>query len=274
MTSHYAAAMSVPADQSFPVNDDLGVALLLADAADTISLARFRAIDLEISTKPDLTPVSDADLAVEDELRDLLSGLRADDAVHGEERADSGDATRRWIIDPIDGTKNYVRGVPVWATLIALMDGTEVVTAVVSAPALGRRWWAARGRGAWMRVTGQHAAALHVSAVTDLADASLSFSSLGGWYDLGRGEQFVALSRAVWRTRGFGDFWSYMLLAEGAVDLAMEPDLELHDMAACSLVVTEAGGRFTNLDGLDGPVGRSAVASHGLLHGAVLSRLG
>lgn len=274
MTSHYAAAMSEPADQSFPVNDDLGVALLLADAADSISLARFRALDLVISTKPDLTPVSDADLAVEDELRDLLSGLRPDDAVHGEERSDSGNAARRWIIDPIDGTKNYVRGVPVWATLIALMDGTAVVTAVVSAPALGRRWWAARGRGAWIRVVGEHATALHVSAVADLADASLSFSSLGGWYDLGRGEQFVALSRSIWRTRGFGDFWSYMLVAEGAVDLAAEPDLELHDMAACSLVVTEAGGRFTNLDGKDGPVGRSAVASNGLLHEAVLSRLG
>jgi histidinol-phosphatase len=264
--------MSETADQTFPVDDDLGVALLLADAADTISLARFRALDLKVSTKPDLTPVSDADLAVEDELRALLSGLRPDDAVHGEERDDSGDSARRWIIDPIDGTKNYVRGVPVWATLIALMDGPDVVTAVVSAPALGRRWWAGRNRGAWLRVLGGHATQLHVSAVAGLADASLSCSSLSGWYDLGLGEEFVALSRDIWRTRGFGDFWSYMLVAEGAVDLAAEPDLELHDMAACSLVVTEAGGRFTNLNGEDGPVGRSAVASNGLLHEAVLAR--
>lgn len=266
--------MSEPAQQSFPVTDDLGVALLLADAADRISLDRFRALDLQISTKPDLTPVSDADLAVEDELRELLAGLRPEDAVHGEERADSGTSARRWIIDPIDGTKNYVRGVPVWATLIALMDGPDVVASVVSAPALGRRWWAARGKGAWGRVLGERASALQVSAVSDLADASLSCSSLSGWFDIGRGERFVSLSREIWRTRGFGDFWSYMLVAEGAVDLAAEPDLELHDMAACALVVTEAGGRFTNLDGEDGPVGRSAVASNGLLHEVVLSRLG
>lgn len=272
MSSPTLATMS-ESSPAFPVSDDLGVALLLADAADKISLSRFRALDLQISTKPDLTPVSDADLAVEDELRTLLAGLRPDDAVHGEERADTGDSARRWVIDPIDGTKNYVRGVPVWATLIALMEGADVITSVVSAPALGRRWWASRGEGAWGRVLGGHATRLHVSAVADLADASLSCSSLSGWYDIGRGEQFVALSREIWRTRGFGDFWSYMLVAEGSVDLAGEPDLELHDMAACSLVVTEAGGRFTNLDGQDGPVGRSAVASNGLLHEAVLSRL-
>jgi len=266
--------MSATSSPAFPVNDDLGVALLLADAADTISLARFLALDLEVSTKPDLTPVSDADLAVEDELRELLAGLRPADAVHGEERADTGHARRRWIIDPIDGTKNYVRGVPVWATLIALMDGPDVVTATVSAPALGRRWWAARGDGAWTRVLGRHAAPCRVSTVADLRDASLSFSSLSGWFDLGRGDRFVQLTRDIWRTRGFGDFWSYMLVAEGAVDVATEPDLELHDMAACSLIVTEAGGRFSNLDGHDGPVGRSAVASNGLLHAAVLDRLG
>ena len=265
--------MDDPADQVFPVNDDLGVALLLADAADTISLARFRCLDLQVSTKPDLTPVSDADLAVEDQLRELLGGLRPDDAVHGEERADSGQSPRRWIIDPIDGTKNYVRGVPVWATLIALMDGEAVIAAVVSAPALGRRWWASAGRGAWLRVAGERPTRLQVSAVTDPVDASLSFSSLSGWYDTGRGERFVALCRDIWRVRGFGDFWSYMLVAEGAVDVAAEPDLELHDMAACSLVVTEAGGRFTNLDGEDGPVGPGAVASNGPLHEAVLSRL-
>ena len=265
--------MSEPADQIFPVTDDLGVALLLADAADAISLARFRCLDLQISTKPDLTPVSDADLAVEDQLRELLSGLRPDDAVHGEERADTGSSPRRWIIDPIDGTKNYVRGVPVWASLIALMDGDDVVTAVVSAPALGRRWWASRGRGAWLRVAGDQPTRLHVSAVTDLADASLSFSSLSGWYDQGLGERFVRLGLETWRLRGYGDFWSYMLVAEGSVDIAAEPDLELHDMAACSLVVSEAGGRFTNLEGTDGPAGRSAVASNGLLHEAVLSRL-
>ncbi len=267
--------LSGDVETSTAARSDLDVALTLADAADEISLDRFGALDLRVSTKPDLTPVSDADLAVEDRLRELLAELRPADGVHGEERADTGGTERRWILDPIDGTKNYVRGVPVWATLIALAAGDRIATAAVSAPALGRRWWAQQGEGAWVRPRpGADSQRCRVSAVADLSEASLSFSSLTGWFALGRGDAFVDLTRQVWRVRGFGDFWSYMLLAEGAVDLAAEPDLALHDMAACSLVVTEAGGRFTNLAGRQGPVGPGAAASNGLLHSDLLARIG
>ena len=253
--------------------DDLRLAHVLADAADSITTTRFRAADLQISSKPDRTPVTDADTAVEDAVRSMLSRTRPRDAIRGEEREDSGWGPRRWVIDPIDGTANYLRGVPVWATLIALMVGDEVVVGVVSAPALGRRWWASRGGGAFTGRSLLQATPCRVSAVSQIEDASLSYSSIGGWVNSGRGQQFVDLLRDCWRTRAYGDFWSYMLLAEGAVDLAAEPDLALHDMAAPSIVVTEAGGRFTSLDGVDGPVGPGAVATNGLLHDAVLDRL-
>ena len=253
--------------------DDLRLAHVLADAADSITTTRFRAADLQISSKPDRTPVTDADTAVEDAVRSMLSRTRPRDAIRGEEREDSGWGPRRWVIDPIDGTANYLRGVPVWATLIALMVGDEVVAGVVSAPALGRRWWASRGGGAFTGRSLLQATPCRVSAVSRIEDASLSYSSIGGWVNSGRGQQFVDLLRDCWRTRAYGDFWSYMLLAEGAVDLAAEPDLALHDMAAPSIVVTEAGGRFTSLDGVDGPVGPGAVATNGLLHDAVLDRL-
>jgi histidinol-phosphatase len=256
---------------------DLRLALELADAADRISLDRFRALDLVIDTKPDLTPVSDADRAVEQALRARLAEVRTGDAVSGEEFGDVGGASsRRWVIDPIDGTKNYVRGVPVWATLIALLADDEPVLGVVSAPALGQRWWGARGEGAWTAPlpADDHAPRrLRVSAVGSLADASLAYSSLSGWATLGRREAFVALTDRVWRTRGYGDFWSYMLLAEGAVDLAAEPELSLWDMAALAPIVLEAGGRFTDLDGTEGVHGASAAASNGLLHAEFLAAL-
>lgn len=258
--------------------DDLRLALLLADAADAITITRFRAQDLQVETKPDLTPVSDADRAVETELRVMLGRHRPGDAVHGEEYADTGSGPRRWVIDPVDGTKNYVRGVPVWATLIALMDGEQVVAGVVSAPALGRRWWAARDAGAWSGCTPGAGGTgvverLRVSRVTSLADASLSFSSLTGWEEQGRLGGFLDLTRAVWRHRAYGDFWSYLLVAEGAADIACEPDVALHDLAAPAVVVAEAGGRFTSLDGVPGPAGGSALATNGALHDAVLARL-
>ena len=253
--------------------DDLRLAHVLADAADSITTSRFRAADLGVSSKPDRTPVTDADTAVEDAVRGMLSRTRPRDAIRGEEREDSGCGPRRWVIDPIDGTANFLRGVPVWATLIGLMVGDEVVAGVVSAPALGRRWWASRGGGAFTGRSLLQATPIRVSAVREIEDASLSYSSIGGWVDAGRGQQFVDLLRDCWRTRAYGDFWSYMLLAEGAVDLAAEPELALHDMAAPSIVVTEAGGRFTNLDGHDGPLGPGAVATNGLLHEEVLERL-
>jgi histidinol-phosphatase len=252
---------------------DLDLARRLADAADALTLARFGAADLVVEAKPDLTPVSDADTAAERVIRELLAGERPDDAVSGEEYGTAGSGDRRWVIDPIDGTKNYVRNVPVWATLIALLEGTEPVVGVVSAPALGRRWWAARGAGAWTSVAGGEPRRLAVSRVASLADASLSYSSLSGWAALGLRDAFLTLADQVWRTRAYGDFWSYMLVAEGAVDLAAEPELSLWDMAALAPIVTEAGGRFTGLDGVDGVHQGNAAVSNGLLHDALLAAL-
>ncbi|ADG74107.1 histidinol-phosphate phosphatase [Cellulomonas flavigena DSM 20109] len=254
-------------------DDDLRLAHVIADQVDALTMSRFKAQDLRVETKPDLTPVSDADRAAEDLVRSQLGRARPRDAVHGEERSDTGHGPRRWVVDPIDGTKNFVRGVPVWATLLALMDGDEVVVGVVSAPALGRRWWAATGTGAWTGKSLAAATRLHVSGVERLEDASLSYSSLTGWEEHGRFDQFVDLTRRVWRTRAYGDFWSYVLVAEGAVDVAAEPELELYDMAALVPVVTEAGGRFTSLRGVDGPHGGNAVVTNGLLHDEVLDAL-
>jgi histidinol-phosphatase len=254
-------------------DDDLRLAHVLADAADSLSLSRFRAQDLKVETKPDLTPVTDADRAVEESIRGSLSRARPRDAVSGEEFGDTGHGPRRWVLDPIDGTKNFVRGVPVWATLIALVDGDAVVAGLVSAPSLNRRWWAATGSGAYTGKSLSSATRLAVSNVADLEHASLSFSSLGGWSARDREEAFLSLNRAVGRSRAFGDFWSYMLVAEGAVDIATEPEVALHDLAAPSIIVTEAGGRFTDLGGTDGPGGGSAIATNGLLHDEVVRRL-
>ncbi len=254
-------------------DDDLRLAHVLADSADSLTMARFRALDLKVETKPDLTPVSDADRGAEESIRSTLKRARPRDAVHGEELGDTGHGPRRWILDPIDGTKNFVRGVPVWATLIALMDGDDVVAGVVSAPALGRRWWAAGGSGAYRGKSLSSATRMKVSDVTDLGDASLSYSSLHGWAGSGREATFLGLARDVWRTRAYGDFWSYMLVAEGAVDIACEPEVALHDLAALTVIVEESGGRFTDLDGKRGPSGGSAVATNGPLHDEVLSRL-
>ena len=254
--------------------DDLRLAHLLADDADSLTQARFRALDLHVMSKPDLTPVTDADQAVEESIRRTLSKARSRDAVTGEEQGTSGHSQRRWIIDPIDGTKNFVRGVPVWATLISLAVDDEVVLGVVSAPALQRRWWASAGQGAWTGRSLMKATECRVSDVRRLEDASFSYSSISGWEERGLGDDLLALMRRVWRTRAYGDFWSYMLLAEGAVDLAAEPELEVYDMAALDIIVREAGGRFTSLDGSDGPWGGNAVASNGHLHDAALSFLG
>ncbi len=254
-------------------DDDLRLAHVLADSADSISMSRFRALDLEVTSKPDLTPVTDADTGVEESIRSILARARPRDAILGEELGAVGHGPRRWILDPIDGTKNFVRGVPVWATLIALMDGDEVVAGLVSAPSLGRRWWAGIGSGAWTGKSLTAASRMAVSSVTTLDDASLSYSGLSGWHDHGRGEAFLGLTRDVWRSRAYGDFWSYMLVAEGAVDVAAEPEVALHDLAAPSVIVTEAGGRFTDLTGADGPAGGSAVATNGHLHDEVVRRL-
>jgi histidinol-phosphatase len=225
-------------------------------------------------SKPDLTPVTDADQGVEEAIRRTLSRVRSRDAVLGEEQGSTGHSQRRWVIDPIDGTKNFVRGVPVWATLIALVVEDEVVLSVVSAPQLQRRWWASVGNGAWTGRSLLKATRCQVSDVRRLEDASFAYSSLHGWEERDRLDDFLSLMRRCWRTRAYGDFWSYMLIAEGAVDLAAEPELHLYDMAALDIIVREAGGRFTSLDGTDGPFGGNALASNGHLHDAALSFLG
>jgi histidinol-phosphatase len=254
-------------------DDDLRLAHVMADQVDSLTMSRFKAQDLRVETKPDLTPVSDADRAAEELIRGQLARARSRDAVQGEEMPDTGHGPRRWVVDPIDGTKNFVRGVPVWATLIALLDGDEVVVGLVSAPALGRRWWAAQGSGAWTGRSLASASRMQVSAVDRLEDASLSYSSLSGWEEEGRLDGFLDLTRRVWRTRAYGDFWSHVLVAEGAVDLSTEPELALHDMAALVPIVTEAGGRFTSVRGVPGPFGGSALVSNGLLHDQALELL-
>ena len=253
---------------------DLALALELADAADAITAARFGSLDLRVDTTPDLTPVTDADEAAESALREILARRRPGDAVLGEEQC--GEAAlrgRQWVIDPIDGTKNFMRGVPVWASLIALLHDGVPAVGVISAPALGRRWWAGQGLGAHAAAGGGTPRRLAVSAVADLGSASLSFSSLSGWAQRGIRDRFLALTDAVWRVRGYGDFFSYCLLAEGAVDIAAEPEVKLWDLAAPDILIREAGGTFSALDGAPGPHGGSAVATNGLLHRRVLDLL-
>ena len=258
-------------------DDDLRLAHVLADQADELTMKRFKALDLKVETKPDLSPVSDADRAVEELLRGALGRSRPRDNMLGEEygsAAGRADGRRSWIIDPIDGTKNYVRGVPVWATLIALMEDGAPVAGVVSAPALGRRWWASLGAGAYTGRALSRATRLQVSQVSELKDASFAYSSVISWEEYGKLEGFLALSRACWRTRAYGDFWSHMLVAEGAVDIAAEPELSLWDVAAPAIVVTEAGGHFSATDGNPSPAAGSGMSSNGLLHEALLAYLG
>lgn len=254
------------------VADDMALALELADQADALTMDRFGALDLHIETKPDLTPVTDADRGAEEALRASLAAARPDDTVFGEEFGGTTTLTgRQWVIDPIDGTKNFVRGVPVWCTLIALLDDGVPTIGVVSAPALARRWWAGLGQGAFGSFAGA-TRKLSVSGVTDLASASLSYSDLTtGWEH--RRDRFVELTDAVWRVRAYGDFWSYCMVAEGAVDIACEPEVKLWDIAPLDILIREAGGTFTSIDGAEGPHGGSALATNGPLHSAVLDRL-
>jgi histidinol-phosphatase len=251
-------------------DNDLALALELADLADAITLRRFRAEDLIVDTKPDLTPVTEADREVEQVLRRRLASSRPDDAVVGEEYgADEGRGNgRRWIVDPIDGTKSYVRGIPVWATLLAVEDRGEVTLGVVSAPALGRRWWAAKGMGAFGRdgLDGDAPRQLRVSAVRELADAQLCFAGFEEWREAGRLDGLLELSVRCWRSRGYGDFWQYMMVAEGAVEIGIDPEVSLWDLAAPMAIVEEAGGRFTDLAGEVTADGGDAIATNGLLH--------
>jgi histidinol-phosphatase len=259
------------------VADDLAIAIELADLADRLTTSRYRASDLIVDTKPDLTPVTEADRAVEQEVRARLAQLCPGDGVVGEEfGADvSGGAGRRWIIDPIDGTKSYVRGIPTWSTLLALEVEGEVVVGVCSAPALGRRWWARRGDGAWVDDGADSGPRrIHVSGVRELGDAHLSFGGFEEWDEVGRLDAVLELGRACWRTRGFGDAWSYMLVAEGAVELALDPVAEVWDLAVMLVIVEEAGGRFTDFGGARRADGGNGLASNGRVHDAALEIVG
>jgi histidinol-phosphatase len=289
---------------SIDLLDDLALAHALADMADAITLDRYQAQDLVVTNKPDNTPVTDADRAVETAIREALATHREKDGLVGEEfGSDKGSSGRYWVIDPIDGTKNFMRGVPTWATLIALVQvdsagNEEVVVGIASAPALARRWAAAKGHGATVRfnsgasdisfgdtsgddfaydstvdfnVAANNEKKISVSKVSQLTDASISYSDFVGWGD--RLEPFQKMLANAWRTRGIGDFWSHMLVAEGAVDVAIEPSLAVWDMAALDIIVREAGGTFTNTAGQAGPFGGSGVSTNGLLHNAVINGL-
>ena len=257
--------------------NDLALAMRLADAADSITMARYQSIDLVVTTKPDDSPVTDADKASEEAIRALLKSHRPDDGIVGEEFGnDAGEAQRYWVIDPIDGTKNFLRGVPTWATLIGLIekqsDGSEVVVVgVVSAPALFRRWYASEGNGAFVSLNGGTPKRISVSQVSEVKDASISYSDFIGWDQ--RLAPFQELLESAWRTRGIGDFWSHMLVAEGAVDVAIEPKLAIWDMAALDIVVREAGGRFTNTAGVNGSLGGSGLSTNSAIHQKIVDKL-
>lgn len=255
---------------------DLALARAAVANADLVSLNRFQALDLQVTTKPDRTPVTDADEAVERVIRAAIVASRPEDGIYGEEMGSDHDGEgpapgRQWIIDPIDGTAGFSRGLPIWGTLLALAVDGEPVLGVVSAPALGKKWWAAKGHGAW---TASHAhpepAALSVSGVATLSDATISYNSLPGWIEAGRGDQAIELATRAWRARAIGDFWSYMLVAEGSLDVAGEYDLKPFDIAALVPIVQEAGGRFSSLEGEQTIWSGTALATNGLLHEEVL----
>lgn len=252
--------------------EDLELALELAEIADAISLARFRALDLHVETKPDRSPVTDADRAVELAIKEVLEAKRPGDGIVGEEFGNSGSTTRKWIIDPIDGTANYMRGVPVWATLIALSVDGKAVVSVVSSPALGRRWWAAPGIAKTSDIDGS-IRDLKVSAIADLENASLSYNNIQPWDTYGYLDRLIALSRKVWRTRAYGDFYSYMLLAEGSLDIVAEHDLKLYDIAALVPIVEQAGGRFSAINGPLTEETSSVLATNNSLHETALTEL-
>lgn len=255
------------------LQDELAFALSLADAADAASMSRFDAPDLEVSTKPDATHVTEADLATERAIRALLAAERPGDGVFGEEYGTTGDSARQWIIDPIDGTANYLKGIPMWTTLIALaIDGVPRV-GVASQPAIGRRWWAATGLGAWTNGSTGQPRRISVSDVDAISDASVSFQSIGQWRDAGELDALERLTSAVWRDRGYGDAWPYMLLAEGRLELVAEFGVKEYDIAALVPIITEAGGRFTSYAGTDSLAERSSLATNGVLHDAFLHLL-
>ncbi len=248
---------------------ELAFALQLADAADAVTMAHFRAPGLIVDTKADHTEVTVADRNSELAIRSMLAEHRPHDGILGEEHGTiEGTTGRRWIIDPIDGTSNYVRGVPLWATLIALQDDTGPVLGVASCPALRRRWWGGVGFGAF--VNGE---AIAVSTTATLDKSFLSYCESPFWATRGRRTGIDHLRATVARERAFGDFWQHMLVAEGSIDIAVEAIVSHWDLAAVQAIVEAAGGRFTDLDGARRPDGGSAVSTNAILHDVVLDTL-
>jgi histidinol-phosphatase len=247
---------------------ELRTALEAADAADAVTAPRFRAHDLAVEVKSDATPVSEADRAAEQAIRRVIGDAFPGDGILGEEYGEESGSGRRWIIDPIDATVNYVRGVPVWGSLIGLEDDGEIVVGVVSAPSLGSRWWASRGAGSW-----HNSRRMRVSGTNEIADAHLSINSLKTCLAGDLSEAMLALIDRCDRLRSFGDFWSFMLLAEGAVDVVVEPVAAIWDLAPLQVIVEEAGGRMTDRSGRRAVDGGNAVATNGLLHEGVLEVL-
>lgn len=251
------------------IEQALALGLQLADIADGITMARFRAADLVVETKPDLTPVSEADQAVERAVRAHLHEAASHHAVLGEEYgADEGgeDAEFRWIVDPIDGTKNYVRGVPVWATLLGLEYRGQLVVGVVSAPAMGERWWAGSGLGAFRDGT-----RISCSNVATLDDAQLSCA----WDTVGAFDtKLMDLAHRCWRTRGFGDYWQHVMVADGSCDISIDPILNYWDLAALVPILDESGAVWSTTDGRTDPrTADSLVCSAPKLHESVLAAL-
>lgn len=261
-----------------PITADLRLARQLADLADEVSMQYFNSRDLGVYLKEDRTHVTDGDRAVERVIREKLAEARPSDSIYGEEFGRQGTSRRQWVIDPIDGTANFMRGVPIWATLIALVvDGTPEV-GVVSAPALNRRWWGATGHGAYLDddLSDSDTATdrrIQVSGVESLADAQINYGSMKYWMDEGRLDPIIELNAQAFRSRTIGDFWPYMLVAEGSFDVSCEVGLQPYDMAALVPIVEEAGGRFTSVEGEPGCWGGSAVATNGVVHDEVLGIL-
>jgi histidinol-phosphatase len=249
---------------------DVELALALADEADAITLPPFEARRFTVDHKSDRTEVTEIDRAAESAIVARLRTERGDHGVIGEEHGASGATSSwQWLIDPIDGTSGYVRGIPVWATLIALTHEGQVVVGVVSAPALGRRWWASRGGG-----TMANGRPCRVSDVIELADAQVSVTFSDGWEELGLTPALVGLATGARRARGFGDFWQHALVAEGALDVAIDAvGVAPYDVAAVRLLVEEAGGRFTDRHGTPTHDSGTAISTNGLLHDEVLRRL-
>lgn len=258
--------------QSYSREEDLALAMQLADAADLIASSRYQSLDLVVTTKPDNTPVTDADRATETAIREILNAKRPSDGLLGEEFGETENlGSRYWVIDPIDGTQNFMRGVPSWATLIALVENGEVVVGVASAPALTRRWHAAQGFGAYVAFNGGAPRKISVSKVSEIQNASIAYSDFAHWNE--RRPAFTSLIDACWRSRAFGDFWSHMLVAEGATDIAAEASLAVWDMAALDIIVREAGGKFSSISGQPGPHHGSGLSTNGLLHEQVVKHL-